>query len=109
MRKLCFILCLTLSAETKMHKLGRFSRSFLIGAVTADVVSSWGGRELNPLLRSSNGNFGMRGAAVKYGTLGAALLTLRLTKKENEKAVIFGQIASAGFLTGIAVRNTRIK
>jgi hypothetical protein len=89
-------------------KLSRIGKFLLTTAVTADCVSSWGKQELNPLLRSSNGNFGMRGAAVKFGFLGATYFILKRGRLDSAKPVVYGEIAASVWLTSVALRNSRI-
>jgi len=44
----------------------------LSAAAALDVHSSWGRRELNPMLQSPNGRFNARGLAVKSSILGTS-------------------------------------
>jgi hypothetical protein len=89
------------------RKLAKLSRIAIVAASTADAASSWGGFEANPLLRSSNGRFGVRGSAIKFGVLAAWLLATR--KHKYEPVVVYGNFAAAGALSGVAVRNWRIR
>lgn len=57
----------------------------LAGASGADAISSWGKQESNPLLRSANGTFGLRGLMVKSGLTGASLIP-QYTMHNNPKA-----------------------
>ena len=43
----------------------------LAGSQALDVSSSWGMRELNPVLAGQNGRFGAQAATVKLGVVGA--------------------------------------
>src|SRR5438128_2320708 len=98
-------------AETR-GKVWRLS-SAILGAVTiADIHSSFGSNEANPLLRSSSGQFAVRGVAIKGAVVGAALGAQWLMIRKNPKAA--GYAAGANFaaaaVTGaIVVRNHRIQ
>ena len=93
-------------AEGKRHgKLWRVSAAVL-GAVTiADMHSSVGRIEANPLLQSSNGRFSNRGIALKGlvvgGALGAQWLLIR--KNPNAAPYAAGINFAAAALTGAAV------
>jgi hypothetical protein len=53
----------------------RVSQVIYIGANAADIASSRGSWEANPLLRSPDGRFGGRGIAIKSGVLAGILAT----------------------------------
>lgn len=82
----------------------------LIAAHVADVHSSWGRLEANPLLRSADGRFGVKGLAVKSslvaGHLTIQALILRKWPK-GRKTVAILNFALAGTVGVIAVRNYR--
>ena len=79
-------------------------------AQTLDMHSSWGKYEANPLLRSPDGRFGVRGVAVKssiaVGSLGVQTLILRKWPKARKAAVVIN-FAAAGAISVVAVRNYR--
>ncbi len=50
------------------------SKVALVTGQTADIFTSYGRQELNPLVRSQNGKFGVRGTCIK-GVLTGSLLT----------------------------------
>src|SRR3979490_3015309 len=86
-------------------KLWRFSAAFL-GAVTiADVQSSVGRQEGNPLLASHNGQFSGRGMALKGAGVGAMLGVQWLLLRKNPNAAKYaaGANFAAGALTGAIV------
>ena len=73
----------------------------------ADGASSWGRPERNPVLRSADGTFGTRGAAIKAGLFGAAIarsLPARRDARWRRWAIVLN-FAAAGLYAGIAVRN----
>src|SRR5438874_7791762 len=72
--------------ESRHGKLWRVSAAVL-GAVTiADMQSSVGRIEANPFLRSADGRFSGRGAALKGVGVGAALGAQWLLLRKNPKA-----------------------
>jgi hypothetical protein len=85
--------------------------AFALGAASAfDAASSWGKREGNPLLASSNGEFGAKGVAVKAGITGALIvpqLWFRKRKEYRTKLAIVN-FANAAFFTGVAIHNLTI-
>ena len=106
-----FLLALSLCAmqapaeEVRHRKLWRVSAAIL-GAVTiADMQSSLGRPEANPLLQSPNGRFTARGAALKGMGVGAVIGAQWLMLRKNPKAAPFaaGVNFAASALTGAAV------
>jgi hypothetical protein len=93
-------------------KLWRFSAAFL-GAVTiADMQSSVGRQEGNPLLASRNGQFSGRGMALKGAGVGAMIGVQWLLLRKNPHAAKYaaGANFAAGALTGaIVVHNHMVK
>src|SRR5260370_16822747 len=80
------------------NKLWRFSAAFL-GAVTiADMQSSVGRQEGNPLLASQNGQFSGRGMALKGAGVGAMLGVQWLLLRKNPNAAKYA--AGANFAIG---------
>jgi hypothetical protein len=82
-----------------------------LGAATAlDIQSSWGRREINPLLRSSDGRFGGRGVAIKIGVAGIAsgLQWLVVRKHPRLETPLAGTNAGlAAMFAAAAVHNHR--
>lgn len=85
--------------------------AFAFGAASAfDVASSWGKREENPLLASSNGEFGAKGLAIKAAITGALIVPqiwLRKRKEFRTKLTIVN-FANAALFTGVAIHNLSI-
>lgn len=77
-------------------------------AFAADTHSSWGRMEMNPLLRSSNGQFGLQGMSVKAliagGAIGAQYALLRKHPKAEKYGIVTNFIL-AGFVGTAAVSN----
>lgn len=87
----------------------RASQLALVGAMTADIGSSWGCAEANPILRSADGRFYGRGTAIKVGVTSTGLLLTHLLKRKFpklEKPLTFMLGSSSGFLYYTAIRNT---
>ena len=94
-------------ASNKMWKISLMS---LIGANAADAASSWGKHESNPLLRSSNGTFGVQGLAVKGAMVGASLIPQYMCRNNPKlkKAFTIANFAETGFFSAIALHNMPI-
>jgi len=84
----------------------------VVAANTADVWSSWGYRELNPLLRSGNGTFGGRGLAIKSAFVGGVLLYqwLKIRKHPSAKRR-FAKVnwITTGAIGGLAAGNFTVR
>jgi hypothetical protein len=77
-----------------------------------DAASSHGMRELNPLLASQDGRFGMQAAGIKFGATAAILgLEYWLVKKHPGSARILSKLnwTSAAVTTGFAFHNFAIR
>ncbi len=90
----------------------KISLAPLIASQTLDVASSWDMRELNPVLSQSNGGFGMKSAAVKFGVT-AALIGIEslLIRKSPRAARLFEKLnwSGAAVTTGLAIHNFAIR
>jgi hypothetical protein len=78
------------------------------GSQALDVSSSWGRRELNPVLAGDNGRFGAQAATVKLGVAGAfAGVEYLIVRKFPRTAGTFAKInwAGAALTTSFAVHN----
>ena len=79
-------------------------------ASALDIHSSWGRRELNPMLRGPHGRFGARGVAVKSSLVGAScgLQWFVLERKPRMSGALSGANAGlAAWTAGVAARNWR--
>ncbi len=84
----------------------------LVGSQVLDAHSSWGHRELNPLLADANGGFGMKAAGIKFGAVAAAAgVEYVLVKKYPRAAKFFTivNVASAGVTSSLAVHNYNLR
>ncbi len=97
------------SGHTKLWKVS----AALLGAVTiADMQSSVGRQEANPLLTSQNGQFNMQGMALKGALVGGLVGVQWLMLRHNPHAAKYaaGANFAATALTGaIVVHNHMIK
>jgi hypothetical protein len=90
-----------------LSKLWAVSSFVLLGATSLDAASSWGKYEENPLLRSADGRFGMKGVSIKLTLAGAMLIPQILFRKNHTATKLFTvtNFAQAGMYGGIAARN----
>lgn len=100
-----------LASEDQAAKRGwRRSVLVLLAAQTADVASSYGAGEANPILRSSNGTFGRRGLTVKVGTVvGILLLQALVPKAQASRAVRLTNYGVSVWLGANSVRNAMVR
>lgn len=99
-------------AESKKKKLWRISAAVLGAVTVADMQSSYGRQEMNPLLQSGPQRFGGRGIAIKSAIVGATLGTQWFLLRKNPQAA--GYAAGTNFAiataTGaVALRNHMLK
>ena len=84
----------------------------LVASQVLDAHSSWGHRELNPLLADASGGFGMKAAGIKFGTVAAVVgVEYVLVKKYPRTAKFFSivNVASAGVTSSLAIHNYNLK
>jgi hypothetical protein len=101
------LLSLPLAAQDVPHKrLYRWSVVALTAASAADVASSWGKQELNPVL--GRGTFGARQTGIKI-SISAGMLTAQwwamLRHPELRHGFARSNFIAAGALGGVAVGN----
>lgn len=84
----------------------------LAGSQVLDVSSSWGMRELNPVLAGNDGRFGAQAAAVKLGVAGAFVgVQYLVVRKFPRTSRVFSKInwAGAALTSSFAVHNYAIR
>ncbi|MGA3187342.1 MAG: hypothetical protein ABSF22_09540 [Bryobacteraceae bacterium] len=84
----------------------------LVGSQALDAASSYGMRELNPLLASSNGGFERKATAIKLGVTGALVgVEYLIVRKYPQSARVISKLNwTTGIVTtGFAVHNYAIK
>jgi hypothetical protein len=80
----------------------------LVASQSLDAASSYGYRELNPILAGQNGEFGPKATTVKFAVVGVIVLGEYLLVRKSPKAAgIFQKLnwATSAVTTGFAVRN----
>src|SRR3954453_2390629 len=90
--------------------LYRSSIIALAAANAIDIGSSWGGREMTPMLRSADGTFGARGTGIKLGVLAGMISTeMWLIRKYPNSDMVSTplNLAIAASMSRIAVNNLR--
>jgi hypothetical protein len=101
-----------LDGESPQRRFLRWSQAALVAGASADVASSWGAREGNPLLRGNDGRFGSRGASIKLGMIAGGLTIQYFTLKRHPEAArstTICNVVAAGALGGLAARNARLR
>jgi len=96
------------ASNSKWHRQWAISLAPLFASQALDAASSYGMRELNPLLASPDGGFGMKATSIKFGVIGALAATeYFLVKKYPRSAKVFTIVnwATAGATSALAVRN----
>ena len=97
-----------LSDIHKPNRLWKTSIAVMAAASAIDLLSSLGKRELNPLLRGSDGRFGARGIVLKSALTGGALVSQVLMVRKNPRAAPYAVVANigvAGLFTSAAIHN----
>ncbi|MEQ1884621.1 MAG: hypothetical protein ABL967_06125 [Bryobacteraceae bacterium] len=101
----------TFDADARWHKRWAMSLAPLTISHALDASSSYGMRELNPLLASPNGSFGMKATSIKFGAMAGLMgVEYLLVKKYPRSAKFFTILnwTTAGATTGLAVHNYRL-
>ncbi len=94
--------------DSRWRRQWAISLAPLFASEALDAASSYGMRELNPLLAGSNGGFGMKATAIKFGVVGAlAGAEYFVVRKHPASAKLFTIVnwVTAGATTGLAVHN----
>jgi hypothetical protein len=80
----------------------------LVGSQALDAASSYGLRELNPVLAEPDGRFGMKAAGVKFGVVGGLIAAEYLMVRKFPRSAKFFTVVNwttAGATTGLAIHN----
>lgn len=96
------------ASNAKWHRQWAISLAPLFASQALDAASSYGMRELNPLLASPDGGFGMKATSLKFGVIGALTATeYFLVKKYPRSAKVFTIVnwATSGATSALAVHN----
>ncbi len=111
-RIILLILLLPVCSQAEQRKLWKWSVVALAAATAADSHSSYGMRELNPMLRGSGKRFDAGSVVLKSGAVGAFLLGQKLFHRnrsgrmKNWAVLNFSMAATTG---GFAVHNYAIR
>lgn len=84
----------------------------LVASQALDAASSYGYRELNPMLADSNGNFGMRSTVIKFAVVGALIgVEYLLVRKSPQTGKLLAILnwSGAAVTTGFAVHNYSVR
>jgi len=103
---LLFLTCPMLGAN--WNTVWKVSTVALLTTNMLDCHSSYQHPELNPLLRSANGNFSDRGVAIKAGVIVGLLVTQRLAMRKYPKAAkpfAISNLAASAAFAYVAKRN----
>jgi hypothetical protein len=89
----------------------KVSIAALLAASAFDAASSMGKVEQNPLLRSSDGTFGGKGIAVKFGLMGAAITPQILLRNRKDLRKLFTGLnfGETAMFTAIGAHNMGIE
>jgi hypothetical protein len=88
------------------ENLWKASIASLTVAHVIDVKSSWGKRELNPVLASPSGNFGGQGALIKMGVLGGVVGLEYLLTRGHPSGRFYRGLAILNFASSAAIGAT---
>jgi hypothetical protein len=94
--------------DARWRRQWAISLAPLFASEALDAASSYGMRELNPLLAGSNGGFGMKATTIKFGVVGVLAGTeYFIVRKRPTSAKFFTVVnwVTAGATTGLAVHN----
>lgn len=102
------------STDLREANARKFTRAWerslipLFASQSLDAASSYGYRELNPMLADANGKFGMKATSVKFSVVaGLVGVEYLLVRKSPKAARLFEKLnwSSSALTSGLAVRN----
>ena len=96
------------ASNAKWHRQWAISLAPLFASQALDAASSYGMLELNPLLASPNGSFGMKATTIKFGVVGALAATeYFVVRKYPRSAKVFTIVnwTAAGATSALAIHN----
>ena len=99
-------------ASNRYYRQWKISLAPVVASQTLDVASSYGMRELNPVLAGPDGRFGPRAAGIKLGaTAGLLGVEYLLVRKFPGSARVFSKInwTVSALTTGFAIHNFSIR
>lgn len=90
------------------RRMWKASLAVMAAASAADLLTSMGKRERNPLLQSADGRFRARGMAIKSAITGGAIASQMFLLRKNPEAAPYAAAANfalSGLFTSVAVHN----
>ena len=100
------------AAGDSSYRQWKLSLAPVIASQALDVASSYGMRELNPMLAGPDGRFGAQGAGIKLGATAAFLgIEYLIVRKHPRAARIFSKVnwSVSIVTTGFAAHNFAIR
>jgi hypothetical protein len=96
--------------ERTVNRLWVASLVAVAASTSMDAATSWGKREGNGLLASSDGTFGARGFGIKAGMLAGVVVPQLIFRHHKELRTKFaiGNLIETGIFTGVSVHNLGI-
>ncbi len=96
--------------DRKVNRIWIASMVAMGAATGMDAGSSWGKREGNSLLASSDGTFGAKGLSIKAGVAAGIILPEILLRhhKDLKSKFAIGNFAEAALFGGVAIHNMGI-
>lgn len=104
------LVVMLISIQLRAADVFTFSQLALAGAQSADIASSLGKHEGNPLLRGGNGTFSGPGISIKAAAVSGLWVFERLSTKKSprtRRVLTVVNYVAAGALTVLAARNFR--
>jgi hypothetical protein len=98
--------------EKPVRRSWKWSIAPLVASQALDIQSSYGLRELNPLLAGPQGQFGAQSAAIKLGVTGGLIgVEYVIIKIHPSAARLFTKLnwGAAALTTGFAVHNYSLR
>jgi hypothetical protein len=101
----------SVSHHDRSATVWKVSIAAMLAASAFDAASSMGKSEQNPLLRGSDGTFGARGVAIKFGLVGASLAPQIIFRNRKDLRRLFTIInfGDTAMFTTIGVHNLGVK
>ena len=99
------------SPSSQSARLWGVSIGTLAAATSFDAFSSMGKSESNPLLRSGDGTFGVKGIALKAGLAGGSVAPQIALRRRHDLRRIFevANFVQTGMFTAIGIHNMGIR
>ena len=96
--------------QSRWRTIWHLSTAVLVGANVADIASSWGKNEANPLVRTGQ-RFGYGSTAIKVGVLSGSLAVQYLMVRKAPRQMPYiasANLAVTALLAATAAHNMRI-